>query len=462
MEDSKIRPPRPFAIRLAAAAALLAASACAQLDPYNVIGRQMGGSEARFPTEVVPSPRRTALDAAERAAAFDFVWETINERYYDPTLNGVDWVAAARTYRPLAMKALDDEAFWDVLDRMTGELRDAHTRVESPRRVALRRLDQSISLGFSFMPLEGKLAVTAVNPASDAWWAGVRPGMTLAEIADEPAETAYERLIAGTRFDSTERSRHLQAVRRLISGEEGTKVRFAFERGDGTRFAVDLGRTRLSFRPNATHRVLPSGFGYLRLTQWTIGVMPRALEGVAALKDTPGLVIDLRGNPGGSLHAVNAMLSRFFPERTELGRVLTRHGKPVSLLFGMVEVVKLENVVDGNPAAYRGPVAILVDARSGSGSEFFAATMQATGRAVVVGQPTCGCLLGFLGYARIPGGGELAYSEVGFVMSNGQRIEGEGVVPNHLVPLTLADLRSSRDRVLEQAQEILRHMPAWK
>jgi carboxyl-terminal processing protease len=98
---------------------------------------------------------------------------------------------------------------------------------------------------------------------------------------------------------------------------------------------------------------------------------------------------------------------------------------------------------------------------SGSASELFAATLQATGRAAVVGEPSCGCLLGFLGYARIPGGAELAYSEVGFVMPNDKRIEGEGVLPDKLVPVTLADLRVSRDRALEEAQDLLRTLPPW-
>lgn len=441
-------------------AAALATAGCAMVDPHNVIGRQFGDVPG-VSTNVVASPPAPLLDAPARERAFDFVWNTINERYYDPALNGVDWNAVGMRYRPLALAAPDNEAFWDVLDRMTGELRDSHTRVESPRRVALRKREQSISLGFTFMPIEGKLAVSRVAPNSDAWWAGVRPGMTLVTIAGEPAMAAYEKLMADTRFDSTERSRHVRAVRRLVAGDENTTVDFTFERGDGSRFEARLARRKLSTRPTAMHRVLPSGVGYLRLTQWTFGIMPRALEGLDALKDTPGIVIDLRGNPGGSLHAVNAMLSRFFPTRTELGRVLTRTGKPVSLLFGTVEVIKLRTEVEGNRNAYRGPVAILVNAQSGSGSEFFAATMQAAGRATVVGEATCGCLLGFLGYARIPGGAELAYSEVGFVMSNGQRIEGEGVLPDHPVPTTIVDLIVNRDRALEEAQALLGKMPAW-
>jgi len=79
-----------------------------------------------------------------------------------------------------------------------------------------------------------------------------------------------------------------------------------------------------------------------------------------------------------------------------------------------------------------------------------------------VGQPSCGCLLGFLGYARVPGGADLAYSEVGFVLSNGKRVEGEGVIPDDAVPATLADLRLGRDRALEEAQALLARMAAGR
>ena len=91
----------------------------------------------------------------------------------------------------------------------------------------------------------------------------------------------------------------------------------------------------------------------------------------------------------------------------------------------------------------------------------FAGAMQATNRGVVIGQPTCGCLLGFLGYARVPGGAELAYSEVGFRLPNGKRIEGEGVIPDIQVPLNPRDLQLNRDRALEEAQVRLATMKPW-
>ena len=433
----------------------LLASGCTVLDPHNMIGRQFGEAQG-VPTEVVPAPPETVLSRGSRERAFDFVWSTIAERYYDPKLNGVDWKAVGARYRPLALAAADDDAFWDVLDRMTGELRDAHTRVDSPPRVELRKRDESISLGFGFIPLEGTLAITYVNTDSDAWWAGVRAGMVLVAIEGEPAANAYAKLMADTRYDSTERSRHFRALRRLLAGKEGTSVGFTFERGDGSRFDARVSRRKFSVHAAASHRLLPSGIGYLRLNQWALEVMSEVLSGLRAMRDAPGIVVDLRGNPGGSVHTVDRMLAEFFTRPTEIGRTITRTGQPISMLFGTVEIIKLKNTIAANPRAYAGPVAILVNSQSASGSELFAGAMQATGRATIVGETTCGCLLGFLGYARVPGGGELAYSEVGFVLGNGKRIEGEGVVPDRIVALTLADLRVSRDRALEVAQDVLK------
>ena len=166
----------------AALAALALLASCQAIDPHNMIGRQMGEATS-VPTEPVPSPPPATLSAQARTRAFDFVWQTINEHYYDARLNGVDWNAVRERYRPVALAAPNDDQFWGVLDRMTGELKDAHTRVESPKSVALRQRDEAVTLGFTFFPIEGRLLVTAVNSDSDAWWSGVRPGMAVVEIA---------------------------------------------------------------------------------------------------------------------------------------------------------------------------------------------------------------------------------------------------------------------------------------
>jgi carboxyl-terminal processing protease len=98
---------------------------------------------------------------------------------------------------------------------------------------------------------------------------------------------------------------------------------------------------------------------------------------------------------------------------------------------------------------------VLVDHDSASASEGTAAALQSIGRAVVVGEVSCGCLLGYLGYTVLPGGGELAFSEIGFTTIKGDRIEGRGVVPDFAVTRTRSDISAQRDRVLETAQAVL-------
>jgi carboxyl-terminal processing protease len=408
----------------------------------------------------VPPPPSADLGAERRREAYDFVWTTIAERYYDPAMNGVDWKAVGERYRPRILGAETDDSFWDLLDRMTGELRDSHTRVESPKRAVQIERNESVSLGFSLRLLGERLVVSGVHPESDAWWAGVRAGMTLTHVEGERARPIYEKLLAEARDGSTARARHSSAVRRLVAGEPGTQATLTFERADGASFTVTLSRRVLAYPPTVASRALPSGFGYIRLTQWSHSLQSRMTDAVERHKALAGLVIDLRGNPGGSAIMVRNVAALFFAGKTEAGRTLTRTGRPITIAFDLIELVKLHQELDGT-GTYLGPVVVLVDAGSGSGSELFAATMQALGRAVVVGENTCGCLLGYLGYANSPGGGKLAYSEMGFVFPNGRRIEGEGVVPDKVVTPGITDLQLARDPALEEAQALLRTMKPW-
>lgn len=435
-------------LRAALALLALGLSGCAALDPHDVLGRRVAHLDP--PADGTP----IALGEAGRRRAIDHVWAVVSERYYDPSLNGVDWAAARRRWEPVALQAATDEAFWQALDRMTGELRDAHTRVESPARAALRERSESVSVGFGARWLEGRLVVTSVRADSGAFLAGVRPGMTIVEVDGEAASAAFAQWLSQARLTSTDGARERVALRSLLAGEPDSRARLVFERAGGERLEATIPRERHRSPPRVTHRTLPSGFGYVRLSNWNASLQGEMIAAITALKESPGLVIDLRGNPGGALTMVQAVTAHLVEGRLDAGRALTRTGKPITIAFDWVELIKLRQEIEGK-GTYRGPIVILVNGESASASEFFSGVLQASKRATVIGETTCGCLLAYLGYANVPGGGRLAYSEVGFELPSGRRIEREGVVPDITVPTTIADLQANRDRALEAAQRVL-------
>ena len=443
---------RDCATLILAATALLA-SGCASIDPYNIIGRRIPVSSVEQSANATPAVRSAAIGA---------VWNTVNDHYYRADLNGVDWRAARDKWQPLALSAATDDEFWERLDQMAGELADVHTRVESPKAVAQRKEQQVLSLGLNIRLIDGALVVLSVNPESDAYWSGVRAGMRLLRIDGKDAQTQWQIWAQAARKTSSSQAALRMPLRRLnVNANEAIRESasatfgLSFARVDGSEFDVRLRPKTLSTRPVVTSRVLPSGIGYVRFTSFQESLRGNVLSAIDALKDTPALVLDLRGNGGGSGAMAEAIVGSFMKTKTVIGRTETRTGKPVTLAFGVIKIASPEASVPGKPDAYAGKVAVLVDTDSASASEATAGALQSTGRAIVVGEVSCGCLLAFLGYTALPGGGELAFSEIGFTNAKGERIEGRGVIPDVVVERKRADFVEQRDRGLEAAQAAL-------
>ncbi len=429
---------------------LLAAlpNGCAVLDPHNIVGR------TKAPGISSNMPFQETYSAEWKREAFEEVWNTINDKYYDANLNGVNWNAVGETYQQQILNAGNDDRYWELLDKMTGELKDAHTRVHGPKQVAQQRDHEAHSLGLGFQEMNDALVVTSVHAESDPWWAGVRQGMTIKTIDGEPALVRYRRLMTEVRYSSTPWARTRGAAHKIVAGDPGTSISMTFVRMDGSEIFATMKRRKFRTPPTFTHRVLPSGFGYIRFSNFVGTMQSGILEAITNMRDGPGMIIDLRNNGGGSLDMANTLTTKFLSEPHKGARVLTRTGKPVTIAF--IPTMKMQTELNGDrQAAYTKPLVILTNEGSASASEIFSSTLQDLGRATVIGQRSCGCLLGYLGYADLPGGGQLAYSELGFVSPKGKRIEGVGVNPDEEIKLEREDIVFNRDRVLEAAERFL-------
>ncbi|HET9264024.1 MAG TPA: S41 family peptidase [Vicinamibacterales bacterium] len=403
------------------------------------------------------------LDAQPTRAleTFDKAWTIIRDTHFDVTMNGVDWEAVRTELRPRAAEAGTDSELRAVIREMLGKLGQSHFALIPSTADASTggRLDLSAGPGFDFRLVGNVLLVTRVvagGPASDA---GVRPGWTLTAIGSTDAA----RLLSTIPQDVPARIRNVEvwrAVETHLRGSSGTQIELTFQDGDSRNVAVKLEREpdageparvgnlpTMAVRVESESRKTPNGksAGIIAFNVWMPSVDGRFQAAVDRLRSADGMVLDLRGNPGGLAAMLMGISGHFLTERKVLGTMKTRE---TQLRF--TANPRQVSAAGERVAPFGGPVAILVDSLTGSASECFAGGMQSIGRARVFGQSSMGQALPAV-FDRLPNGDTLIHAYGDFVTADGTRLEGRGVVPDEEVPLTRQDLLAGRDATLERA-----------
>jgi Periplasmic protease len=397
------------------------------------------------------------LTPKDRLEVFEKVWKEIDDNYYDPTFKGVNWQEVHKRYLPLVEAVKTDAEFYTLINKMAGELRDAHTRVLSPTMLANLEAQRRPSPGLRVEEVEGKPVITSVIAGSDVVLAGIEPGMIVLAIDDQPA---LEKIAQVRRMIGPSSSKQLDETRvyaTIFGGPAGTPLKLRLQRTDGSTFEPSVTRRFVATAPKLTTQVLPSGYAYFTFDQFTAAIAKEVKEALKRLQSTPGLIIDVRDNNGGSAQALYPLTASFYNSKILFLRTTTRTGKqlpdspPLEIFLGKQ-----------GEQLYAGPVVILVGPRSGSTAELFAAGMQETKRASVIGSQSCGCAVGINKQRKLKGGGILEISEVLWLTPSGRKIEGNGVTPDHVVIPTIDDLQKRRDPVLEAAEKLLRELSVTK
>ena len=404
-------------------------------------------------------------DVPKGIETFDTAWTIVRDTHFDPSYNGVDWNAVRTELRPRAEAAKTTGELRGVITAMLSRLGQSHFALLPSSSESTARDGSGDSGGGSATPgfdlrLVGKdILVTGVARPSCAATAGVKPGWRLTAIAGRPVNALLQRLPDGL----NDRLRGLEAWRLIQSrlrGIEGSSIELTFEDGAGDQVQRTIARqmehgqvvtvgslpTMFVRVEDAEHRT-PAGrrVGHIGFNVWMPAVDGLFQKAVDRFRDADGIILDLRGNPGGLAAMLMGISGHFVNERRPLGIMKTRSNE---LRF----VVNPREVdAAGRPVAvYSGPVAIVVDAMSGSASECFTGGMQSIGRARVFGQTTMGQALPAL-FDKLPNGDVLIHAYGDFVTADGTRLEGRGVIPDQELPLRREDLLAGRDRSLEAA-----------
>lgn len=310
-------------------------------------------------------------------------------------------ISAVRVRSAPLRAATAERIYQAVLDGVTADL-DSFSRYTGVQRATRERAqrDGYGGIGLTLTRMGERYVVGDVLPRTPAFRAGIQPGDVLVAIDGAPAAPMD---------DTTLRDRlrgPSGSIVVLTVGKDGVLPRF-----------LPLKRERMV--PNTVALTVADGIAVLKVDRFNAATTANLRESLLLARGTAGLrgvILDLRGNPGGLLDQAVAVADLFMTH----GRILTTEGRhPDShQRFDATP----EDVVEGLP------LVVLVDGRSASSAEIVAAALQDSGRAVVVGASTYG-KGSVQTVSRLPNDGELFLTWSRIVTPAGYTLHRQGVLP---------------------------------
>ena len=281
-----------------------------------------------------------------------------------------------------------------------------------------------------------EIFITGTFRGSPAEGAGVRSGDVILAVDGESTE-GWTVQLAVSRIRGTAGTDVVITVRHRTGQEEAITI---------TRGVIIVPSVQAVEVQDAAG-IPVDDLAYIAISQFTEnthGELVAVLEGALAAQ-VDGIILDLRGNPGGLLSATVEVTGEFLDGGVVLTEVDRDGGEQV-----------FSDQAGG--AALEIPIAILVDGGSASGSEVFAAALRDHGRAVMFGEQTLG--KGTVSLPRHLSDGSVLYVSIArWLTPNGDLIEGVGLIPDFLIEPSDIDFEQRRDVQLFAAINFLRGLP---
>jgi carboxyl-terminal processing protease len=322
-------------------------------------------------------------------------------------------------------EALDpEELSRGAIEGLLEALDDPHTSYMESYELQISDLEGSFEgIGAIISMEDGELTVVSPIAGSPAERQGVRAGDKILEIDGE----------------ATSGMNLMEAVLRIRGTKDTTVTLLILHQGETTPVAIEIVREEIEL-DCVYMDMLPDDIAHIQITHFSERTPDELAAAVneALQSGAGGIILDLRGNPGGLLYTVVDVASNFL----DGGIVL-------------YEADGAGNITNPRPASSGGvatdlPLAVLVDGGSASGSEVLAGALQDRGRAPLIGTKTYG--KGSVNILQELSDGSALYLTTAYWLTpNRYLIQGVGITPDFEVEITAEDIASGRDPQLEFA-----------
>lgn len=386
-----------------------------------------------------------------QVAIFQEVWQTVNQRFYDPNFNGVDWNAMRSQYEPQVKQAQSREAKAAVINQMLAELNTSHTRFYTPLEPAYYQvlgifypripdLRQQLKpffpngkieysgIGIFTKDIEGKTFVSAILDGTPAAQAGLKVGDQILSVEGQPFHPIQ------SFADKVGQPVTLQ-IQRSATSDSQQDISVTPKLLNAITMFVDAMQASTQIIEQNGKKI-----GYIHIWSYAGDQYQQQLEEellYGRLSEADAFVLDLREGWGG---APMTALNIYTGENLSVTNI-RRNGRQFIA-----------------HSQWTKPVVMLVNEGSRSAKEILALGFQQYQIGPVVGAKTAGAVVA--GSPFLMKDGSLLYVAVADVFVNGeQRLEGKGVTPDIIVPFSLEYAQGAdpqKQRAIEVAFEAVK------
>lgn len=356
---------------------------------------------------------------------FNNVWATIQENYYDSSLNEQSWQRWKDHYKN---KIKTDEDAKVAIQTMLESLDDPYSKYMNKREYA----DQNTSInskitgiGVNVASNSGKIQIINVIEGTPAQYSNLQVGDYILAIDNKD--------VSGM---------PLADIVNLVRGKENTFVELTILRGED-KFIKKIIRKEIKIKTVKSN--VFKNIGYIQLMTFIGSTTPNEfLQALEKTNKTDGLIIDLRGNTGGLLQ--NAIfIANLFINNGNIVSIVGRNG------------YKYDIYAQNTQFQINKPVIVLVDEGSASASEILSGALKDHKKAKLLGVKTYG-----KGMVQkiIPMQNEtgLNLTVAKYLTPNGTDINQKGIEPDFHVEFTENDLKKQNDIQLNTAKKIMTEM----
>jgi carboxyl-terminal processing protease len=352
------------------------------------------------------------------------VWFKVTAQYFDQSFNGLG-ESGWRAKEKEAFQAVedtgpdDDELVVDAIKTMLSALGDPYTRFlpkekyEVLTAYATGGSGGKAGIGVQLLedPRTKNVVVMATASGGPADLAGVQVGDVILKIDGEDMTGASAEIVAAK-----------------CRGEPGQKVDVVFLRNDengnaGKESIKSLTRAKVKVNPIQTQLFTSESgkrVGLLKVPSFSTETVKEMVDGLRSISDNgklDAIAIDIRGNVGGYMPAGVEAANLFLPARAHIIAEVDKSG-----------AIKGYDA-DGIGAETSTPLYLLVDGRTASAAEIFAAALQDNQRGIVVGSKTFG--KGRIQNVQpLDNGSGLAITRARYITPKGRDLHGIGIIPN--------------------------------